>query len=304
MEEKFGKKLPKDEIIGESWELSGVAGDVSVVSNGALRGNNLQELIEIYMGDLVGDSVYERFGDEFPLLIKLIDAQDFLSIQVHPDDELSKERHNAYGKTEMWYVVDNAPDAELFLGFNQPVTKQKYIEYLERGELDKLLNRYRVSKDSAYFIPAGAIHAIGKGILIAEIQQTSDITYRVFDFNRLDANGNGRELHTEMALDAIDFNERHDYEVTQQPEANRAVELEKCKYFQTNTLLVDNSVERDFAFTDSFVVYICLEGELEVQTQAGNEKIVKGDTLLIPACIDSVTLCGTGKVLESFIPAL
>ncbi|MEG2756019.1 MAG: type I phosphomannose isomerase catalytic subunit, partial [Mucinivorans sp.] len=189
LETTFGKKLPSGKVIGESWELSAVAGDVSVVSNGKLKGNNLQELIEIYMGDLVGENVYDRFGDEFPLLIKLIDAQDFLSIQVHPNDELSRQRHNAYGKTEMWYVIDHKPGAELFLGFNQEMTREKYIDYLNLGKLDELLTRYKVSKNSAYFIPAGAIHAIGKGILIAEIQQTSDITYRVFDFNRVDANG-------------------------------------------------------------------------------------------------------------------
>ncbi|MEG1665077.1 MAG: type I phosphomannose isomerase catalytic subunit [Mucinivorans sp.] len=303
LETTFGKKLPSGKVIGESWELSAVAGDVSVVSNGKLKGNNLQELIEIYMGDLVGENVYDRFGDEFPLLIKLIDAQDFLSIQVHPNDELSRQRHNAYGKTEMWYVIDHKPGAELFLGFNQEMTREKYIDYLNRGKLDELLTRYKVSKNSAYFIPAGAIHAIGKGILIAEIQQTSDITYRVFDFNRVDANGKGRELHTELALDAIDYSSGRNYEVTQAPMAGKAIQLESCKYFETNTLLVTGTAERDFSMLDSFVVYLCLDGALRVITESGTEDLVKGETILLPAVIDNVIFEGNGTLLESYIPA-
>lgn len=302
LETGFGKKLPADQIIGESWEISGVKGDVSVVSNGFLKGNNLQDLIETYMGDLVGDRVYERFGEEFPLLIKLIDAQDFLSIQVHPDDELSKQRHNAYGKTEMWYVIDHKPGAELFLGFNQQVDKQKYMDFLNRGELDKLLTRFKVEKDSAYFIPAGAIHAIGKGILIAEIQQTSDVTYRVFDFNRIDANGKGRELHTDLALDAISYEQRNDYDITKKSQVNGVVQLESCQYFETNTIEVNGLVERDFNSVDSFVIYICLEGEVDIKTEAGVERIVKGDSLLVPAVLSDITLEGAGKLLETYVP--
>lgn len=302
LETSLEKKLPKEKIIGESWEISGVKGDISVVANGNLKGNNLQELIEIYMGDLVGDRVYEKFGEEFPLLIKLIDAQDFLSIQVHPDDQLSKERHAAYGKTEMWYVIDHKPGAELFLGFNQTVDKAKYMDYLNRGELDKLLTRFTVSKDSAYFIPAGAIHAIGKGILIAEIQQTSDVTYRVFDFNRVDADGKGRELHTELALDAISYEQRDDYDVTRRSKKNEAVQLESCQYFETNTLEVNGEMERNYEALDSFVIYVCLDGTLAVKTDAGTETITKGESILIPAVLESVVLEGTGKILETYLP--
>lgn len=303
IETAFGKKLSEGEKIGESWELSGVDGDVSVVSNGKLKGNNLQELIEIYMGDLVGDKVFEKYGEEFPLLIKLIDADDNLSIQVHPDDKLAAERHHSFGKTEMWYVVGHEPDAMLYLGFNQPVDKEKYLKYLEAGTLAELLNAYKVQDGDAYFIPAGTIHAIGKGLLIAEIQQTSDITYRVFDWNRVDPKtGQGRELHTELALDAIEYKSRSDYKTVAAPKVNAPVTLEKCPYFQTNSLIVDGAVERDYADMDSFVIYICLDGDLELEYDGGTETVKKGETVLIPAELNEVTLKGQGKVLEVYIP--
>lgn len=304
LETIFGKKLPAgSEPIGESWELSGVDGDVSVVTSGALKGNSLTELTEIYMGDLVGDSVFERFGTEFPLLIKLIDANDYLSIQVHPNDALSAARHNSYGKTEMWYVIDNEKGASLYLGFNQAVTKDKYMEYLNEGKLEQLLNDYKVSPDNVFFIPAGAIHAIGKGILIAEIQQTSDITYRVYDFNRRDADGNARELHTELAIDAIDFTERHDYEVTKTPVENSAVELQSCQYFASEITQLQGVVERDYFNRDSFTIYICLEGEASIDCGGGIVSTMqKGDTVLLPAEFDAVQLTGTAKILETWIP--
>ncbi len=303
IETAFGKKLPEGEKIGESWELSGVDGDVSVVSNGKLKGNSLQELIEIYMGDLVGDKVFDKYGEEFPLLIKLIDADDNLSIQVHPDDKLAAERHHSFGKTEMWYVVGHEPGAELYLGFNQPVTKEKYLEYLNAGKLAELLTAYKVQDGDSYFIPAGTIHAIGKGLLIAEIQQTSDITYRVFDWNRVDPKtGKGRELHTELALDAIEYKSRSDYKTVAAPKVNAPVTLEKCPYFQTNSLIVEGETVRDYAPLDSFVIYICLDGSLELEYEGGTETVKKGETVLLPAEIDEVTLKGQGKVLEVYIP--
>ena len=302
--ENYGKKITSTEPIGESWEISGVAGDISVVANGALKGNNLQELIEIYMGKLVGDKVYERFGYEFPLLIKLIDAQDNLSIQVHPDDELSKTRHNAYGKTEMWYVVDHNPGAELLLGFNQEVDKAKYMDFLEKGELDQLLCKVPVKKDDAFFIPAGTIHAIGSGMLIAEIQQTSDITYRVFDFNRTDAQGNPRELHTELAIDAIEYAVRNDYDITKQPIDNKEVELVSCQYFTTNTIKVNGSAEFDVVDRDSFTIYMCLDGKVKITTDKGEETISKGESILIPAVVSTISFEGQAQMLETFIPEL
>jgi len=275
---------------GESWELSGVEGNISVVSNGYLAGNTLEELIEVYMGDLVGDQVFESFGIEFPLLIKFIDANDDLSIQVHPNDELSKERHNAFGKTEMWVVLQADKGSKLQAGFNQQVDKEEYLEKLENNELTDILNFEEVSAGDVYFIPAGRVHAIGKGILLAEIQQTSDITYRIYDYDRIDKEGNPRELHTDLALDAIDFTIFPEYKSQYKPKLNESVELVKCKYFTTNVLEFNKVVEKDYNQLDSFVIYICLEGTLQIETESGSETIQKGETILIPAVIDSVRL--------------
>jgi len=289
---------------GESWEISGVEGNISVVANGFLSGNDLSELIEIYMGELVGDSVYEKFGNEFPLLIKFIDAQDDLSIQVHPNDELSKERHNAFGKTEMWYVVDVAEGALINSGFNQPVDRKKYLEYLENGNLTDLLKYDEAKVGDVFFIPAGRVHAIGKGSLVAEIQQTSDITYRIFDYNRKDDKGNERELHTDFALDAIDFSYLEDYKTKYRDELNKSTEIVSCKYFTTNILEFDQPVEKDYFTIDSFVIYIALEGNFEIETEEGTELIGKGETVLIPANIDLFKLTpknGKVKLLEVYI---
>lgn len=298
---RMGKRLPEGKKIGESWELSGVQGDISVVSNGKLKGNNLEELIEVYMGDLVGEKVFEKFGVEFPLLIKLIDAQDVLSIQVHPDDELARERHNSYGKTEMWYVIDNQPGSFLYVGFKDKVTREQYLEAVKNGNLPELLAKWVVKPGDAYFIPAGTIHAIGKGLLIAEIQQTSDVTYRVDDWGRVDDMGNPRELHTELAVDAIDFGEPKELDVTAAPIVNEAVNVAKSQYFTTNEIELDGSIERDYAPLDSFVIYMCLEGELKVGFPGGEEKLEKGETMLVPAEIDAVTLSGKGNLLEVYI---
>lgn len=301
LEQTMSKKLPKGKLIGESWEISAVQDDISVVESGELAGNDLQELIEVYMGDLVGEKVYERFGIEFPLLIKLIDAQDTLSIQVHPDDELAAQRHNSYGKTEMWYVVDCAEDAELFLGFEKPVTPEKYLEAVENGTLAELLHRQKVKKGEAYFIPAGMIHAIGKGMLIAEIQQTSDITYRVFDWNRVDEKGNGRELHTELAVGAINFAAGEEFDITKQPEENRSVTLKKCQYFTTNTIKLNGTIERNNIALDSFVIYMSLGGKATLSWSGGSEVIRMGETILVPACMEVITLEGQGELLEIYI---
>lgn len=275
---------------GESWEISGVEGNISVVANGFLKGNDLSELIEIYMGDLVGDKVYEKFGNEFPLLIKFIDAQDDLSIQVHPNDELSKERHNAFGKTEMWYVLDAAKGALINSGFNQPIDKEKYLEYLENGELIDLLKYDEVKVGDVFFIPAGRVHAIGKGSMVAEIQQTSDVTYRIFDYNRKDDMGNERELHTELALDAIDFSYLDDYKTVYKTELNKSVEIVKCEYFTTNIIEMNQPVEKDYSLLDSFVIYINLDGDFKIETEEGTLEVSKGETILVPASLEFIKL--------------
>ena len=289
---------------GESWELSGVEGNVSVASNGYLAGNSLEELIEVYMGDFVGDQIYETYGTEFPLLIKFIDANDDLSIQVHPDDEMAAERHNSYGKTEMWYVMQADKGAKLQSGFNQPVDQEKYLEKLEKVELTDILNFEEVTAGDVFFIPAGRVHAIGKGILLAEIQQTSDITYRIYDYDRRDDKGNTRELHTDLALDAIDYTLFPEYKSNYEVKANESVELASCQYFTTNVLELTQVVEKDYNKLDSFVIYICMEGELVVETEAGTELVQMGETILIPASVENVHLkpiTASAKLLEVYI---
>jgi len=289
---------------GESWELSGVDGNVSVAANGFLAGNTLEELIEVYMSDLVGEKVFDTYGIEFPLLIKFIDANNDLSIQVHPDDKMSKERHNAFGKTEMWYVMQADKGSKLQSGFNQPVDQDKYLFKLEHNELTDILNFEEVAPGDVFFIPAGRVHAIGKGILLAEIQQTSDITYRIYDYDRRDDQGNLRELHTELALDAIDYTLSPEYKSKYASKTNETVELVKCKYFTTNVLEINQVIEKDYNKLDSFVIYICLEGELLIETESGNESIQKGETILIPASIENVQLkpqSASVKLLEVYI---
>ncbi|MHA7110345.1 type I phosphomannose isomerase catalytic subunit [Sunxiuqinia elliptica] len=286
----LGKDFGKLPNCGETWEISGVQDHVSVVSNGFLAGNSLEELIEVYMGDLVGDKVYERFGVEFPLLIKFIDANDDLSIQVHPDDELSKKRHQAFGKTEMWYVMQADQGAKLNLGFKEELTKEQYLEKFEAGQLMDILNFEEVKEGDVLFMPAGRVHAIGRGVLVAEIQQTSDVTYRIYDYERKDAEGNERELHTELALDAIDFTVPESYKTEYEAKQNDSVEVVKCDYFTTNVLELNQKLERDFHQEDSFVIYICLEGELTIDFEEGSESVKKGDTVLVPASLEQFFL--------------
>ena len=284
---------------GESWEISGVEGNVSVVENGFLAGNNLQEIIEIYMGDLVGDKVFKKFGEEFPLLIKFIDAQDDLSIQVHPNDELSKKRHNAYGKTEMWYVVDAEKGALINSGFNQELNKEKYLKYTENGKLTDLLHYDETNEGDVFFIPAGRVHAIGKGVLVAEIQQTSDVTYRIFDYNRKDDKGNLRELHNDLAVDAIDFSYMDEYKTKYVAEPNKSSEIVSCNYFTTNILKFDTKIDKNFNQLDSFIIYMCLDGNFEIEHESGKETVSKGETVLIPASMENYQLKPLGGAVKS-----
>jgi mannose-6-phosphate isomerase len=290
---------------GESWELSGVQDEVSIVSDGFLKGNSLEELIEVYMGELVGEKIYDQFGTEFPLLIKYIDANDRLSIQVHPDDELSKERHGAYGKTEMWFVVQADEGAELISGFNRDIDRESYLIALQNDKLENLLEFETVNPGDVFFIPAGRVHAIGKGIVVAEIQQTSDVTYRIFDFNRVDDKGNPRELHTELALDAINFKHHKTGKTLYQPKLNESVEIAKCNYFTTNLLHFSAAVERDFSSVDSFVIYLCFEGSYTLEYESESIRVQKGETLLVPASVENFILKPYGesdaKLLEVYI---
>jgi mannose-6-phosphate isomerase len=227
--------------------ISGVKTDVSVVSNGALAGESLADLLEQYKDELVGKHVYNHFGNIFPLLVKFIDANDDLSIQVHPNDELAKKRHNSFGKTEMWYIIESDPGSTLIAGFNQQLDEQKYLQALNSGHIMDILNKEKAEAGDVFFLPAGRVHTIGKGLLLAEIQQTSDITYRIYDFDRVDDKGQKRELHTELALAALDYNVYPDYKTEYQPKQNEDVHLVKCPYFTTNVMDYTQSVTKTTA---------------------------------------------------------
>lgn len=284
---------------GESWEISGVEGNISVADNGFLAGNNLQELIEIYMGDLVGDKVFKKFGEEFPLLVKFIDAQDDLSIQVHPNDKLSKERHNAYGKTEMWYVVDAEKGALINSGLNQQLSKEQYLEHIKNGKLTDLLHYDETQEGDVFFIPAGRVHAIGKGVLVAEIQQTSDVTYRIFDYNRKDDQGNERELHTDLAVDAIDFSYKDEYKTKYKALQNQSTEIVSCDYFTSNVLKFDSILDKDYSQIDSFVIYLNLDGQFEIVCESGTILVNKGETVLVPASLETFQLKPISKEVKT-----
>ena len=297
------KKIDATQPYGESWELSAVKGDESVVANGFLKRNNIEEIIEVYMGNLIGDKIYEKYGLTFPLLIKSLDCHDVLSVQVHPDDELAAERHNSYGKTEMWYIVDAEPGAFIYIGFNRKdITREEYIAAINEGRLPELLNKVEVKPGDTFFIPAGTIHALGKGVVVLEIQQTSDVTYRVYDWERVDNNGNPRELHTALAVDAIDFASDKDKCIMRyEAKKNTSTQMVKCDYFTTNIVELEGSTERELESIDSFVLYICAEGEADVCMGDNKEHLEPFDLVMIPAEADSVKLCGNAKLLEVYI---
>jgi mannose-6-phosphate isomerase len=304
LRERYGKKTRHGTTVGESWEISGMPGASSVVANGFLKGNTLEELTEVYMGDLVGDEVFEKYGNEFPLLIKFIDARDKLSIQVHPDDRLASERHHAWGKTEMWYVIDAEPGAVIYTGFRKKTTKEEYLKYLSEKRLVELINVTPVRGGDVFFIPAGMVHAIGAGVILTEIQQTSDVTYRIYDWDRLDASGKPREMHTALALDAINFGLDSSNLIRKSGEINSTVLLTGCPYFHTSLIELDKPVIKDHSLTDSFLIYICTSSMVVIECFGQREEVKAGETVLIPASADSVTLIpqGTATLLEVFVP--
>lgn len=304
--ERKGKtvsRLDKSKLYGESWDLSSVKGDISVVANGMLKGNNLEEIIEVYMGELVGENNFERFGLEFPLLIKYLDCNDRLSVQVHPDDALAEERHNSFGKTEAWYIADCKPGAAIYLGFKDlNITREEYIAAVAESRLEPLLNRVEVHKGDVFFIPAGTVHALGAGIEVVEVQQTSDVTYRIYDWDRVDASGKGRELHTALAVDAIDFEADAEllhkkYDLAKGGEA-RVIE---SLYF---TMAFQDIVERkrlDRSMLDSFIVYICLEGKCNITVDGSTESLNAGELVLVAAEACDIEFTGEARLMEVYI---
>ena len=288
---------------GEVWVLSGVDDEQSVVVNGFLAENELNELVEIYMGELVGEKNYEEFGDQFPILVKIIDSNDWLSIQVHPDDELAQKRGLARGKTEMWYMLDTEKDAEIILGFNKEINRNDYQNLLNNKNLKSVLNAEKVKAGDVFYVPAGRVHAIGPGILLAEIQQTSDTTYRIYDWDRIGVDGLMRELHIDEALDAINFKVQKDYKTHFKAEKNKTSEIVKSEFFTTNIIDLNVPLSKDYSALDSFVIYLCIEGSFVLMYD--NEKLnaQKGETILIPAIMNEVKIIPApkAKILEVYI---
>jgi mannose-6-phosphate isomerase len=286
---------------GESWEISDVEGDTSIVANGPLKGTSLKTLMDTYTSDLMGAKNFRQFGNKFPLLIKFIDAKQDLSVQLHPNDELAKARHNSFGKTEMWYVVQADPASNLIVGFNQEMTPELYVKHLEDKTLQSILNFDAVKAGDTYFIEVGRIHAIGAGVLLAEIQQTSDITYRVYDWDRVDADGNERELHNDIALEAFDFDMPDNFRVQYAPKSNVSTELVSCPYFTTNVLEVTETISKQNT-QDSFVIYMCVEGKANLVVDGIVTEFSMGETVLIPACIETFSISSNhAKLLEVYI---
>ena len=287
------------EITGESWEISVVENDVSIIANGVFKGKSLTELINDFPKEILGTKVFEQFGKQFPLLFKYLDARKDLSIQVHPNDELAKKRHNSFGKTEMWYVMQADDEARLIVGFKEKSSPEEYIQHLENKTLLNILDTKKVKKGDVFFLETGTVHAIGAGTVIAEIQQTSDITYRLYDFDRVDANGNTRELHVDLALEAINYDKGEAQKEYSKIE-NTSNEVVDCIYFTTNFIPLHGNLNVN-KNQNSFTVYMCVDGDFELILNEEKYSYKKGDTVLIPASLTDFQLSGKASLLEIYI---
>ena len=290
------------ENVGESWEISGVKDNETIVKEGPLKGKSLNEVVAELKDKLVGKENYQRFGDEFPLLIKFIDARQDLSIQVHPNDEIAHKQGKPRGKTEMWYLMESEPGAKLYCGLKKQITPDQYKEMVDNDTICDALAQYEVKEGDCFFLPAGRIHAIGPGCFLAEIQQTSDVTYRIYDYKRKDKNGNYRELHTKLAAESINYQVENDYRTHYVGRLNKGVSLVQCPYFCTAVYDLNEPMTLDYSELDSFVILIGLKGEGKITDNEGNEvSIMAGDTLLIPAATETLSVSGTVKFLETYI---
>lgn len=301
---KLNKVLGKPSIgdnVGESWEISDVNGNVSVVNNGFYKGQNLKELLTEHKHNFVGKNNFENFGTNFPLLIKFLDAKTDLSVQVHPDDKMAKKYHDSFGKTEMWYIMDSDADSNIVLGLKDKNTNPKMLNHITAENVESIFNREQVKKGDSYFIPAGKIHAIGAGVLAAEIQQTSDITYRVYDWDREDTHGKKRELHTKLAEKAtkqFDSNGKSNYTINQDNTAN----LASCEYFTTNILDINSVQEKCYSHLDSFIIFMCVEGSASISVDGHTEIVNTGETILLPAKAEKVVFnTNNAKLLEVYV---
>ena len=290
--------------VGESWEISAVEGSESIVAEGPDKGMTLTEVLSKYREELLGEANYARFGVKFPLLVKFIDARQDLSIQVHPSDELAKKRHNSMGKTEMWYVIGADKGAKLRSGFSEQITPKEYKDRVYNNTITEVLQEYDIQPGDVFFLPAGRVHSIGAGAFIAEIQQTSDVTYRIYDFDRKDSKGNARELHTDLAREAINFEVLDDYRTQYDVVENEPIELVACPYFTTSLYDMTEEITCDYSELDSFVIFVCVEGSCTLYDNEKNEVSFKaGETVLMPASIQEVTIVPNGKVklLETYV---
>ena len=287
---------------GEAWLLSGLWDEQSQVANGDFEGDEINDLVETFMGDLVGESVFDKYGEQFPLLLKIIDANDWLSVQVHPDDELAEKREIGYGKTEMWYVMQADQDAELVMGFNREMSREDYANVLKNNTLQQVLNREKVAKNDVFFIPAGRVHALGPGIMVAEIQQTSDTTYRIYDWDRIDVAGMPRELHVAQSVEAIDGRMPESYRTEVADVMNKTVPVVDCQYFVTNMLQLQGEMQKDYSNLDSFVVLMNLQGNFTLNWENGAVFVKQGECVLIPNVMNKVSIRAEAycKLLEVY----
>ena len=275
---------------GEVWLLSGLWDEQSEVANGDFVGDEINDLVETFMGDLVGESVFDKYGEQFPLLLKIIDANDWLSVQVHPDDELAEKRGIGNGKTEMWYVMHADKDAELVMGFNREMTRMDYVKVMKNNTLREVLNYEKVEAGDVFFIPAGRVHALGPDIMVAEIQQTSDTTYRIYDWDRINEAGMSRELHIPQSVEAIDFAIPDQYKIEVQDVMNKTVPVVDCQYFVTNLLQLQGEMEKDYSNLDSFVILLCTEGIFSLVWENGAVFVKQGECVLIPNIVKKVSI--------------
>ena len=306
--EKLKTELNKhynEENIGESWEISDVSRDETVVEKGILKGNTLRDLTIEFKEDFLGKLVYEKFGEEFPLLIKFIDAKTPLSIQVHPSNEVAKMSHGSFGKNEMWYVMQADKNAELIVGFDEKIDMDSYKTHLENNTILDVMHHETVQKGDTFYIPTGRVHAIGAGVLLAEIQQTSDVTYRIYDYDRVDAKtGALRDLHNDMAIDVIDFECHDTYKTSYETKPNVSNTLVHSPYFTSNFIIIEGTLQKDYSNLDSFVIYICVDGALELLHNKKSFSLKKGETILLPASISSIelqSLSEKSKLLEVYL---
>ena len=292
----------KLENVGESWEISGVKGNETLVAEGEFAGQSLNDVVIALKADLVGKANYERFGNEFPLLIKFIDARQDLSIQVDPTDESAQKEGKDRGKTERWYIMDSEPDAKLYSGLKKEITPEQYKEMVENDTICDALAQYAVKEGDCFFLPAGRIHAIGTGCFLAEIQQTSDVTYRIYDFKRKDKDGNYRQLHTKEAAECINYTVENNYRTEYVPVKNQGIALVSCPYFSTAVYDLDEPMTLDYSELDSFVILIGMKGSGTVTDGEGNTLTLNaGESMLVPATTQTLKVEGTVKFLETYV---